>query len=55
VWGEEEEEKVFGFESFELEIEFRVGKIEVGKHEQHGNVSKFELTQRVFIFRNTFN
>jgi hypothetical protein len=32
VWGEEEEEKVFGFESFELEIEFRVGKIEVGKH-----------------------
>jgi hypothetical protein len=28
VWGEEEEEKVFGFESFELEIE----KIEVGKH-----------------------
>ena len=35
--GEEEEEeeegkKVFGFESFELEFEFRVGKIEVGKH-----------------------
>jgi len=38
-----------------LKLSFELGKSRLASTEQHGNVSKFELTQRVFIFRNTFN